>query len=243
MTRGRAVFLALALPLAFLASCGRKAQTRAVDATPALPPPPAAASTSAQRTANTGMNFAEFSEQVRRAVVVVSVFDESGHLCANGHGFFVTDDGKFIADRSIMAGGVNAVAKAGNGSIYNVSGALTYAPGQNFVLLKADSRRVPFLTPSANSLPASGDAVAIVLSSVERAKTLILEEKIGGHFSDQSGEWFDVAPAVPRSTIGAPVINARGELVGIVGFRAENNSCVFRSAMAARTLLAEASST
>src|SRR6266480_1535811 len=70
-----------------------------------------------------------------------SVFDETGHLSANGHGFFVSGDGKFIADQSVMAGGVNAVAKAADGAIYNVSGALAQTPAQNLVLLKADTTR------------------------------------------------------------------------------------------------------
>src|ERR1700704_5519588 len=61
-------------------------------------------------------DFAEVAQSVRPAVVIGSVFDETGHLSANGHGFFVSDDGKFIADRGVMAGGVNAVGKRAGGA-------------------------------------------------------------------------------------------------------------------------------
>jgi len=81
-------------------------------------------------------HFAEVAQSIRPAVIIVSVFDETGHLSANGHGFFISGDGKFIADRSVIAGGVNAVAKAADGAIYNVSGALAQTPTQNLVLLK-----------------------------------------------------------------------------------------------------------
>jgi len=183
------------------------------------------------------------AQPVRAAVVVVSVFDETGHLSANGHGFFVSGDGKFIADRSVMAGGVNAVTKIADGAIYNVSGALTQTAPQNLVLLKADANHpLPFLVPSASALPDIGDAVAIVLSPIERTNPVLLEEKISGRFSDEAGEWFDVTPALSKTIAGAPVINQRGELIAVVTFRAGSNSCAIRPASAVATLLSQVSS-
>jgi len=188
-------------------------------------------------------DFAEVAQSIRPAVIIVSVFDETGHLSANGHGFFVSGDGKFIADRSVMAGGVNAVAKAADGAIYNVSGALAQTPAQNLVLLKADTTRAsPFLAPSATALPDIGGTVAVVLSPLERANSVVLEEKISGRFSDEAGEWFDATPALPKTSAGAPVIDHRGEVIGIVSFRAGNNSCTIRPAATAGTLLAQVSS-
>ena len=188
-------------------------------------------------------DFAEVAQSIRPAVIIVSVFDETGHLSANGHGFFISGDGKFIADRSVIAGGVNAVAKAADGAIYNVSGALVQTPAQNLVLLKADTTRAsPFLAPSATALPDIGGTVAVVLSPLERANSVVLEEKISGRFSDEAGEWFDVTPALPKTSAGAPVIDHRGEVIGIVSFRAGNNSCAIRPAATAGTLLAQVSS-
>src|SRR5437879_7182145 len=198
---------------------------------------------SAQPSPAATSDFAEVAQSIRPAVIIVSVFDESGHLGANGHGFFVSGDGKFVADRSVMAGGVNAVAKAADGAIYNVSGALAQTPAQNLVLLKADpSRASRFLSPSATALQAIGGTVAVVLSPLERANSVVLEEKISGRFSDEAGEWFDATPALPKTSAGAPVINHRGEVIGIVSFRAGNNSCTIRPAATAGTLLAQVSS-
>jgi TonB family protein len=70
----------------------------------------------------------------------------------------------------------------------------------------------------------------------------VLEEKINGRFSDEAGEWLDVTPALPKTTAGAPVIDQRGEVVGIVTFRAASNSCAIRPAAIAGTLLAQVSS-
>jgi len=223
-----------------LAACGRKASS--ARAHEPLPTPAASSTlTATSSTApNPTTNFAEVAQQARNAVVVVTVFNETGHLSGNGHGFFVSDDGKFVADRSVIADGVNAVAKAANGAIYNVSGALAQLSAQNLVLFKADAAHVPFIIPSSSAIPEVGGDVAVVLSPVDRSSQLVLEEKINAHFTDQVGEWFDVTPALPKTATGAPVVNRRGELVGIVTLRGDsNNACVIRSANSARTLLAQ----
>ncbi|PYK56606.1 MAG: hypothetical protein DME47_01700, partial [Verrucomicrobia bacterium] len=157
----RRVPLYFILTLCVFASCGRKSLT---DRAPEPSPSPTSSvpvesivAPSAQPSQAPTNDFAEVARSIRPAVIIVSVFDETGHLSANGHGFFVSGDGKFIADRSVMAGGVNAVAKAADGAIYNVSGALAQTPAQNLVLLKADTTRAsPFLALSATALPDIG---------------------------------------------------------------------------------------
>src|SRR5437762_13178223 len=247
LRRMRRVPLYFILTLCALVSCERKhpaARATEPSSAPASPAPiPSIAASSAQPWQTPTSDFAQIAQSIRPAVIIVSVFDEAGHLTANGHGFFVSDDGKFIADRSVIAGGVNAVAKAADGAIYNVSGALAQAAAQNLVLLKADATRtLPFLAASAKALPDIGGNVAVVLSPVERANSQVLEEKISGRFSDEAGEWFDVTPALPKTSAGATVIDQRGEVIGIVTFRAGNNSCAMRPAAIAGTLLAQVSS-
>src|SRR5947207_12891612 len=146
------------LTLCALVSCERKnpaARATEPSSSPASPAPiQSIAAPSAQPSQTPTSNFAQVAQSVRPAVIIVSVFDETGHLSANGYGFFVSDDGKFIADRSVMAGGVNAVAKAADGAIYNVSGALAQAAAQNLVLLKDDATRtLPFLAARPKALP------------------------------------------------------------------------------------------
>src|SRR5438105_6795907 len=244
--RMRRVPLYFILTLCALVSCERKHPAARATEPPSSPAPPtpiqSIAAPSAQSSQAPTSDFAEVAQSVRRAVVIVSVFDETGHLSANGHGFFVSDDGKFIADRNVVVGGVNAVAKAADGAIYNVSGALAQTPAQNLVLLKADATRaLPFLAPSSTAPPDIGGTVAVVFSPLERANSVVLQEKISGRFSDEAGEWFDATPALPKTSAGAPVIDQRGEVIGIVSFRAGNNSCAIRSAAAAGTLLAQVS--
>jgi len=256
--RMRWIVLSLILVLGAFVSCERKssiarasepsppstAATPATAVTPATPTPVESSTPPSPQLSRTSTSvFVDVARTIRAAVVIVSVFDETGHLSANGYGFFISDDGKFIADRSVMRGGVNAVAKVADGTIYNVSGALTQLAPQNLIVLKADtSRPLPFVVPSASALPDTGDAIAVVLSPIERTNPVLLEEKISARFNDEAGEWFDVTPALSKTIAGAPVINQRGELIGVVTFRAGSNSCAIRPAAAAAKLLSQISS-
>jgi TonB family protein len=256
--RMRWIVLSLILVLGAFVSCERKssiarasepsppstAATPATAVTPATPTPVESSTPPSPQLSRTSTSvFVDVARTIRAAVVIVSVFDETGHLSANGYGFFISDDGKFIADRSVMRGGVNAVAKVADGTIYNVSGALTQLAPQNLIVLKADTTRpLPFVVPSASALPDTGDAIAVVLSPIERTNPVLLEEKISARFNDEAGEWFDVTPALSKTIAGAPVINQRGELIGVVTFRAGSNSCAIRPAAAAAKLLSQISS-
>jgi TonB family protein len=251
----RRVGLWFGLVIYMLVSCERKAAiVRASEPSPvpASPAPVPSATVSSVRSTTTPASpsspipasaFMQVAQPIRGAVVIVSVFDATGHLSLSGHGFLVSDDGKFVADRSVMAGGVNAVAKVADGAIYNVSGALGQTAAQNLVLLKADTTHsLPFLVPSTSASAETGDEVAIVLSPFERTNPVLLEEKITARFADDAGEWFDVTPPLSRTIAGAPVINHRGELIGIVTFRAGSNCCVIRPAAGAAILLSQISS-
>src|SRR5438477_8258003 len=95
-----------------LAACGRKVSS---SHTYEPLPTPAASSTltaTSSPAPNPTTNFTEAAQQARTAVVVVTVFHETGHLSASGHVFFVSEDGKYVADRSVIADGVIAAASA-----------------------------------------------------------------------------------------------------------------------------------
>ncbi|MDQ2868786.1 MAG: TonB family protein [Verrucomicrobiota bacterium] len=233
----RLAFFLVALTLT-LGACKRASQPAA----PPLPSPIVAPTIAPSATPEpTKRSAFDQVSTARSAVVVVSVFDASGALVANTHGFFVSDDGKIVADRSALAAGANGVAKAAQGSIYNIAGMLARSEEKNLALLQADAKNVPYLTPGPNGLPEIGEHVAVVLSPVERTKTPTLQETVTARLRDAAGDWIDVTPALPRNAAGAPVIDQRGQLVGIVVLR-EGEICCIRPASIARELLQQARS-
>jgi len=233
---------------ATLAGCGRKPSNAqpvlvsptpaagAMTATPALaketPAPPA------------GPNFSKMAERFSRALIGVTVFDSSGKLLTNGTGFFVSEDGKFITDASVVAHGENAIAKASSGKIYNVSGFVSRGDARNLALLKADAHDVPFIALAGASGPAVGGQVAVVSTSTVKAWQAPLHGAIATRSNDAAGEVYEIAPPVPKARTGSVVLDDRGEIVGVITSRGENSDAtVVRPLSAVSSLLSRASST
>jgi TonB family protein len=187
-----------------------------------VPPPnsspvvtPTPSSTLAQ--AQTPIDFKNLAGRVSPSVIALSIFDRSGKLLRNGSGFFVSDDGRFVTSRSIVDGAAHAVAKASNGKIYDVSGILAEAVPSDVAVLKAQVKeRVPFISPSRIAPFDAGGELAAVGSPLNRKENTVARTSIAGRKSDENSEWLILTRSVPGESLGAPVINDKGDVLGFI---------------------------
>lgn len=174
------------------------------------PPPPG------EGPGNATGDFAKVAPNIRPAVVLITVFDPAGKRITTGTGFFVSDDGKIVTSRHVTDGAVNAVAKAADGAIYNISGLLSEASNVDLAILQADvSRPVPFLVLSKNAAEA-GTRTALIGSLLAPGQGTLVEETIYEKKTDATGDWLDVTPPISKQFSGWPLVDAHGEVVGIV---------------------------
>src|SRR6266481_59792 len=82
--------------------------------------------------------LATLESRVRPSVIWVTVFDSKGNLLRTQSGFFISADGRFVTTARAIEGGVNAVAKTGDGGIYNVSGVVAASKGSDISVLQAE---------------------------------------------------------------------------------------------------------
>src|ERR1700730_9388717 len=107
--------------------------------------PPLTASPSAAPTETASSELRKAADKAAPAVVQLRVFDSSGKLLRTGTGFFISDDGKLVASRDLVEGGVNAVVTTSDHKIYNVAGVLAESPELDLAVLKADTKQVAFV--------------------------------------------------------------------------------------------------
>jgi len=234
--------------------CGRKSKPEytgiPVPAQSASPGASAAASTApagaksspAQVAQAAGPDFRKVAERVRPAVILISVFDEPGKLLRTGTGFFISEDGKFVTNRRVVAEAAHGVAKTSDGAIYNVTGALTQAESADLAVLKADVKKtVPFLTSGKAAAVQPGRRVAAIASPLARGSPSLFEAMLSAIKSDENGERIELASPPPNEMIGAPVVNENGELLGIVTAQGEQASAsnIVRSSGAIDLLVAK----
>lgn len=158
--------------------------------------------------------------RIAPAVAMISVFDSSGKLLRTGTGCFVSRDGRLMTSASLVEGAANAVAKVADGRIINISGMLANSTALDLSVLQAETKKgVPYVSPNKSATADAGMHVAVVGSPLRKQQPAYYEGAVPGRGSDEGGSWFDVGAAVPKECIGAPVVNEKGDLIGLITSR------------------------
>jgi TonB family protein len=180
---------------------------------------PTAASVSPSPQANLGQTpsseLGNLEAKVRPSVIWVSTFDSKGNLLRTESGFFISADGRFVTSAHAVEGGVNAVAKTGDGGIYNVDGVITALKSADLAVLKADvkpQKLLRFLDLTKTGEFSAGAKVAVVGSSLAGNEGSAREAPITAHSSDR----LEIAVATAASSVGSPVVNENGDVIGII---------------------------
>jgi TonB family protein len=162
------------------------------------------------------LDLSGLENSVRPSVIWVTVFDSSGKLLRTQTGFFISDDGKFITTAHAIEGGVNGVAKTGDGGIYNVTGILASSSRLDLAILKADTKGVPFLVLNNNAKPAIDRRVAVIGSGLAGSDGTPREGTFSAQQPDSHGEQLELAAQVSSTSIGSPVVDESGKVVGVI---------------------------
>jgi TonB family protein len=209
-----------------VAAVASSAAPTPVKSTILVPPPSASpvitSASPAPVAANTPVasDFQKIADRVAPAVILISVFDSSGKLLRNGTGFFVSEDGRLVTSWSVVDGGANAVAKTSDGQIYNVLGILAEAAPTDIAVLKAQVKQhVPFLSPNKAAAAAPGTQIAAIGSSLSHHEQAISQASVASRRSDANSEWLELSTPIPGESLGAPVVNEKGDILGLVALQ------------------------
>jgi TonB family protein len=180
---------------------------------------PTAAAVSQSPQANAGQTpsaeLTNLETKVRSSVIWVTAFDAKGNLLRTETGFFISADGRFVTTEHTIEGAVNAVAKSGDGGIYNVTGILTASKASGLAVLQADvkpRKLLRFLDLNKSGDLSTGARVTVIGSALSGNEGAARETTITAQSSDR----LEIAGAIPASLVGAPVVNENGEVVGVI---------------------------
>ena len=158
--------------------------------------------------------------KVQPSVIWVTTFDSKGNLLRTETGFFISADGRFVTTAHAVEGGVNAVAKTGDGGIYNVTGVLTVSKSGDMAVLKAEikpQKLLRFLDLNKTGELSVGTRVTVVGSALAGKEGSARETTITAQSSDRLG----IAGATAASSFGSPIVNENGDVVGVVTLAGE----------------------
>jgi TonB family protein len=222
---------AVCLAVVVTVGCGRKSTSQVVGESPvaqsaSVPPitsaihsPTIVPSVSPSAEAKPGQTplseLAKLESTVRPSAIWVTVFDSKGNLLRTQSGFFISADGRFVTTERAIEGATNAVAKTADGGIYNVSGILVASKELDLAVLQADvkpRKLLRFLELNKNGDLSVGATVEVVGSALAGADGSARKMTIAAQSSDR----LEIAGATSVTSIGSPVVNENGEVIGIV---------------------------
>jgi TonB family protein len=162
--------------------------------------------------------FQKVAQKAAPAIIELTVFDAKGQLLRTGNAFFVSRDGLLVTSWTVVADAAYGIAKSPDGKIRNVTGVVASAQDADLAILRAETKTgVPFLTLAKTSESIAVNAWAVVIgSSLQHKEQPVAAGTITSLGSDPKKDAFQISGAIPNDAAGAPVVDAEGEVVGIV---------------------------
>lgn len=191
-------------------------------ATPSISAPSATATVATQ---TPPPEFKKVAEKADPAIVDLTVFDAKGQLLRSVTAFYVGRDGLLATSHDLVADAAYGVAKSSDGKIRNVTGELDFSKSSGLAILRAETKTgVSFLPLQKTTESISVNAWGVIVGSTLQHK----EQPIAGGMikslgADPKKDTFQIGGTIPNDAAGAPVLDANGEVVGVVTAGGKND--------------------
>jgi len=162
--------------------------------------------------------FQKVAQKAEPAIVELTVFDAKGQLLRSGTGFYVSRDGLLATSFDLVSDAAYGVAKSSDGKIRNVNGLIDFSKTSGLAILRADTKvGVPILPLQKNSESIAVNAWGVIVgSSLEHKEQPMAGGMITSRGADPKKDPFQLGGTIPADAAGAPVLDANGDVVGIV---------------------------
>ena len=164
-------------------------------------------------------NLPEIVKKVKPSTVVILTYDKDGKALRQGSGFFISREGDVITNRHVLLEAIKAEIKTTEGNTYTVKQVVAEDIEGDIIRLSVDipTGLAPPLRISI-SLLSEGERIIVIGSPLGLEQTI--SDGIVSAIREIPGNGKVVqitAPISPGSS-GSPVVNTKGEVVGIATF-------------------------
>lgn len=164
-------------------------------------------------------NFPDIVKKVKPSTVVILTYDKDGKPLSQGSGFFISREGDVITNRHVLQEAIKAEIKTTGGKIYPVNQVVAEDTEGDIIRISVDIP--PGIAPPlkiSGSLPSEGERIIVIGSPLGFEQTIsdgIVSaiREIPGH-----GKVVQITAPISPGSSGSPVVNTKGEVVGIATF-------------------------
>src|SRR5467141_798102 len=174
----------------------------------AFPPPTALRSQQSARTAPIDIPVA------RKAVVTIQALDASGRLMASGTGFFVTE-GYVVTAAHVLGDAAGCRIEMSDGQQQRCSVAAADT-AKDVAMLIVSGRPPSTLRWGASESMKDGDDVTVISNPLGQLPGTVSRGIISASRVVNGTKLLQISAAISHGSSGAPVLNSRGQVIGIV---------------------------
>lgn len=152
--------------------------------------------------------------RIKPSVVLVVLYDANGKKIGTGSGFCVAP-GQVITNYHVVKIASRVEVHTATGGVYPVSDFSTTNEQDDLAVLRiaANSAQLPPL-PVARTLPEEGERV-IVIGSPRGLEGSVSDGIVSSVRSVRTGKILQITAPISQGSSGSPVVNMRGEVVGV----------------------------
>ena len=155
-------------------------------------------------------------QQVKPAVVTVTVYDKDGKEESFGTGFFV-DECHVITCFHVIDGAARAEVKSATGTVYKVKGTAGSDQIADIArLVLEDPAKGAVVLTLAKAVPKEGERIVVVGSPLGLELTVTEGIVSAVREIPRMGKVIQLTAAISPGSSGSPVVNLKGEVVGVV---------------------------
>jgi tetratricopeptide (TPR) repeat protein len=159
-------------------------------------------------------------KEIRSAVVTVIVYDINQAVANIGSGFFIDKYGHLITNYHVLDGKYKAEVKTAEGNTYPIKLIVADNKATDLVKVLVDIPPKKYKwVKTADSLPSIAEQVLVVGSPMGLEQTV--SEGIVSSIREipSVGDFFQMSAPISPGSSGSPVINLKGQVVGIATFQ------------------------
>lgn len=180
------------------------------------------------------LELADLIERVQPSIVRLNIDATDGHR--TGSGFFIDTEGKIATNFHVVEQAIRIIAETADEKKVEVLGFVVADPRKDLAIVQIDPTQLTCVPlPIAKSMPRAGDSVAAfgapqnlsftttngIVSAIRtgkqlgddlRAESIDIYRQMG--FTEDM-DWIQTSAAISGGNSGGPLVNMRGEMVGI----------------------------
>src|SRR5215203_2551001 len=157
----------------------------------------------------------ELVRRIKPSAVAIETFDSRGEKLSRGSGFFVEAD-RIVTNRHVLEGAYSAEVHSSGGTVFPVKGVLAVDAEGDIALLKIDAPAPPVRPlPLDKTSPQEGESIVVIGNPLGLEGSVTNGIVSAVRDIPSFGRIIQITAAISPGSSGSPVINMRGEVVGV----------------------------